>query len=123
MAKLLIALLLIGAGIYYYQHQHSAAKEGSIKSLLDRASSSPVSSDEARVAFIKAASEICAINGTDPAGGVGTTEECLNRLHEKTDQMCAPKAIPDPSKSYASSADLKSAFSVYMHCALPDLSR
>lgn len=116
MAKFLIVLALVGAGIYFYQNQHQSTAGGTIKELLDRVSSSPVSTDEAKIAFTKAASELCSINGADSANGFGTTDDCLNRLHQETDQVCAAQAIATPSRPYASEAELKSAFGTYMQC-------
>lgn len=117
MAKFLIVLALIGAGIYFYQNQSQAGSGGTIKELLDRASSGPVSADEAKIAFTKAASELCSLNGADSANGFGTTDECLNRLHQEADQTCAALAISNPAKPFTSEAELKSAFSAYMQCA------
>lgn len=123
MAKFLIALLLVAAGAYYYQSHMKPAGGSTMKDLLDRVSSTPVTADEAKVAFNLAATQLCSVNGTDPANGFGTTDECLNRLSQGVDAKCVSLAIRNPEKPFTSQAELKSAFSTYLHCAGNDLAR
>lgn len=123
MSKLLLVLALIGGGFYYYNNYMQPGGGLTVKNLLDKVASAPVSSDEAHTAFKNAVVDFCKTNGTNPGNGYGTTEQCLSQLESQTDARCTSLAMGGSLKQYSSQPELKSAFRTYFKCAARALER
>ncbi len=121
MNPFLFVLIAVVMGSALYQKGASASTDlAIIKNLFDKVDSTPVSSDEARIAFKIGMKNLCEVNGKDPTAGFGTTEECLGKLESRTDPMCSKRVFGSTRKEYHSRGELKSEFMNYLDCAFTD---
>ena len=119
MKKIILILALIGSGYYVYSEYFGLLdKKISIKELVDNVSSTPVSAQQAKIAFKNVMIGTCKVNGVDTVNGFGTTNECLNNFETLASEYCFDQLTDFEGKVYTSKSDLIADLKAFDLCAM-----
>lgn len=99
------------------------SNEITIKNLMDKLYTEPVSAQEVKIAFSEAVIQTCEVNGEDIRNGFGTTIECVNKYKKFAKEQCIKKLSDFDSKTYTSRLELRDDFITYNRCAMKIIMR
>ena len=108
MKKIVLIATLILAGYYVYNGNFSPSDNNvTVKELLDKVASTPVTSEEVKEALNNAIIGVCEVNGADTINGFGSTDECINNFENLARETCPEQLVNFEGKIYTSKLDLE----------------
>jgi hypothetical protein len=119
MKKIVLIAVLISA-LYYIYNDFFLVSENkvTINELIDNVTLTPVSAQQAKIAFKDVMFGLCKVNGVDTDNGFGTTDECLNNFETLASEYCFDQLSDFESKVYTSKLDLIADLKAFNLCSM-----